>query len=222
MGNEAMRMRLERAFPSTCMCVRRTRSAASAPPQRFPDSPKKFGASRPWLLRRQRGRRASEHGHRMRSLRRFLSGSGCAGNVIRGARIVMSGYLAVRSTVAPFQRTRIDTVTASMFRRWRVRYSYPGSIVESVVRLEPSHGAAALSRLLDIPTSVIYRWRARYCNCFAPLEDGAVEAEALATLLARCRELGFRPATASMIWPSARRRRQFDATARMRVRVSAL
>jgi len=49
-----------------------------------------------------------------------------------------------------------------MYRRWRVRHSYPEPVVELAVRLIPIHGAATLSRMLDIPTSVIYRWRTKY------------------------------------------------------------
>ncbi len=79
-----------------------------------------------------------------------------------------------------------------MFRRWRVRYSYPKPVVELVVRLEPIHGAAALSRLLDIPMSVIYRWRANSRDCVAPSENSTADAETLTTLVARCEESGFR------------------------------
>jgi len=79
-----------------------------------------------------------------------------------------------------------------MFRRWRVRHSYPKPVVELVVRLIPIHGAAALCRLLDIPTSVIYRWRARNRDCVALSGNPAVDAETLAALVARCEEFGFR------------------------------
>lgn len=79
-----------------------------------------------------------------------------------------------------------------MFRRWRVRHSYPKPVVELVVRLIPIHGAAALSRSLDIPTSVIYRWRARNGDRVALPGNPAVDAETLATLVARCEDLGFR------------------------------
>ena len=78
-----------------------------------------------------------------------------------------------------------------MLRRWRVRHSYPKPIVELVVRLEPIHGAAALSRLLDIPTSVIYRWRTNNRDCVALPKHFAVDAETLATLVAHCEALGF-------------------------------
>jgi AraC-like DNA-binding protein len=79
-----------------------------------------------------------------------------------------------------------------MFRRWRVRHSYPRPVVELVVRLMPIHGAAVLSRQLDIPTSVIYRWRTRNRDCAALPGNPAVDAETLAALVARCEELGFR------------------------------
>jgi AraC-like DNA-binding protein len=79
-----------------------------------------------------------------------------------------------------------------MFRRWRVRHSYPKPVVELVVRLIPIHGASALSRLLDIPTSVIYRWRASKRDCVALSGNPAVDAETLAALVARCEEFGFR------------------------------
>ena len=81
-----------------------------------------------------------------------------------------------------------------MFRRWRVRHSYPKPVVELVVRLMPIHGAAALSRLLDIPTSVIYRWCTRNRDGIALSGNTTVDVETLATLVARCEELGFRVA----------------------------
>lgn len=81
-----------------------------------------------------------------------------------------------------------------MFRRWRVRHSYPKPVVELAVRLMPIHGAAAISRMLDIPTSVIYRWRAMNRDRVALPGNSAVDAEALAGLVARCEELGFRVA----------------------------
>jgi hypothetical protein len=81
-----------------------------------------------------------------------------------------------------------------MFRRWRVRHCYPKPVVELVVRLMPIHGAAALSRALDIPTSVIYRWRTTSRDCVALSGNPLVDAETLATLVARCEELGWRVA----------------------------
>ncbi len=79
-----------------------------------------------------------------------------------------------------------------MYRRWRVRHSYPKPVVELVVRLIPIHGTATLSRLLDIPTSVIYRWRSKNRDRVALPGNSAMDAEALATLVARCEEFGFR------------------------------
>jgi hypothetical protein len=79
-----------------------------------------------------------------------------------------------------------------MFRRWRVRHSYPKPVVELVVRLIPIHGATALSRLLDIPTSVIYRWRAKHRVCVALPGNTTSDAQTLAMLAAQCEELGFR------------------------------
>ena len=78
-----------------------------------------------------------------------------------------------------------------MFRRWRVRHSYPKPVVDLVVRLMPIHGAAAISRLLDIPTSVIYRWCTKNRDGVALPENPAVDAETLATLVERCEEHGF-------------------------------
>jgi len=77
-----------------------------------------------------------------------------------------------------------------MFRRRRVRHSYPQPIVDLVVRLVPAHGALALSRMLDIPKSVIYRWRATHAGTVAPDANGD-ETDMLAALLARCEEFGF-------------------------------
>jgi AraC-like DNA-binding protein len=48
--------------------------------------------------------------------------------------------------------------------------------------------------MLDIPTSVIYRWRALHRHRVASSADSAIDVEALATLIARCEELGFRVA----------------------------
>ncbi len=100
-----------------------------------------------------------------------------------------------------------------MFRRWRVRHSYPKPVVELVVRLMPVHGAAALSRLLDIPTSVIYRWRSMNRDWAAPPESLAADAETLATLVARCEELGFRIAGHSRV-TTGRARPLIDAPQR--------
>ncbi len=79
-----------------------------------------------------------------------------------------------------------------MFRRWRVRHSYPKPIVDLVVQLEPTYGAVALSRLLDIPTSVIYRWRTNDHGNHALPEPSCSDAEKLETLVTYCENLGFR------------------------------
>jgi len=79
-----------------------------------------------------------------------------------------------------------------MFRRWRVRHSYPKAVVELVVRLMPIHGAAALSRALDIPMSAIYRWRDKSRERIARTGSAAADAQSLAALVAQCEELGFR------------------------------
>ena len=79
-----------------------------------------------------------------------------------------------------------------MFRRWRVRHSYPKPVVDLVMRLMPIHGAAALSRSLDIPMSVIYRWREKNRDRAARTGSSAADAQPLATLVAQCEELGFR------------------------------
>ena len=92
-----------------------------------------------------------------------------------------------------------------MFRRWRVRHSYPKSIVELVVRLEPTHGAVALSRLLDIPTSAIYRWRSKHRNGLAPTQATDRARETLSTLVARCKEFGFQVAPYVCVAPERAR-----------------
>jgi AraC-like DNA-binding protein len=75
------------------------------------------------------------------------------------------------------------------FRRWRVRHSYPKPVVELAVRLMPIHGVAAISRLLDIPMSVIYRWRTKNRDCTPLSANAAADAETLATLVTHCEEL---------------------------------
>ena len=94
-----------------------------------------------------------------------------------------------------------------MHRRWRVRHSYPEPVVELVRLLLPSHGVREISGLLDIPKSVIYRWRAlERANGFAS-EDSLADARNISSAVARCHELGFhftdRPAAANRpLWPS--------------------
>lgn len=75
------------------------------------------------------------------------------------------------------------------FRRWRVRHSYPKPVVELAVRLMPIHGVAAISRLLDIPMSVIYRWRTKNRDGTTLSANAAADAETLATLVAQCEEV---------------------------------
>jgi AraC-like DNA-binding protein len=75
-----------------------------------------------------------------------------------------------------------------MYRRWRVRHSYPKPVVELVQLLTAQHGVPQLARLLDIPMSVVYRWRARGTGRRA-CENHAAR---VATLLVQCDEVGFR------------------------------
>jgi len=78
-----------------------------------------------------------------------------------------------------------------MHRRWRVRHSYPRPVVDLVELLMSQHPVPQLARVLDLPMSVIYRWRARK---FARPEHESPRAsgETIATLLAQCELLGFR------------------------------
>lgn len=78
---------------------------------------------------------------------------------------------------------------AFKFRRWRVRHSYPRPVVELAVRLMPIHGVAAISRLLDIPMSVIYRWRTKNRDGTTLSANAAADAETLATLVTHCEEV---------------------------------
>jgi len=78
-----------------------------------------------------------------------------------------------------------------MHRRWRVRHSYPEPVVELVELLMSQYPVSELSRMLDLPMSVIYRWRARKFArpvCESPRTSG----ETVAALLAQCDQLGFR------------------------------
>ena len=79
-----------------------------------------------------------------------------------------------------------------VYRRWRVRHSYPRPVFDLVVCLIPIYGAAAVSRMLDIPPSVIYRWRDKYIDRIDLTRNAVVEVPTLATLVQRCAELGFR------------------------------
>jgi AraC-like DNA-binding protein len=94
-----------------------------------------------------------------------------------------------------------------MHRRWRVRHSYPQPVVDLVRLLLPLHAVRKISDLLDIPMSVIYRWRAlERANGVAPASSLADE-RTISSAVARCHELGFRftdrPAAANRpLWPS--------------------
>ena len=77
-----------------------------------------------------------------------------------------------------------------MFRRWRVRHCYPKPVVELVVRLMPIHGAAALSRRSTFRRALSTAGVPTSRDCVALSGNPAVDAETLATLVARCEELG--------------------------------
>ena len=94
-----------------------------------------------------------------------------------------------------------------MHRRWRVRHSYPQPVVELVRLLLPSYAVREISVLLDIPMSVIYRWRALDRANAVTSECSLADAQAISSAVARCHELGFRftdrPAAANRpLWPS--------------------
>ncbi len=78
-----------------------------------------------------------------------------------------------------------------MYRRWRVRHSYPKPVVDLVERLLSQHPVAELSRVLDLPMSVIYRWRARKFGRPASANPCA-SGETVGALLTQCDQLGFR------------------------------
>jgi AraC-like DNA-binding protein len=78
-----------------------------------------------------------------------------------------------------------------MYRRWRVRHSYPRPVVELVELLMSQHPVPELSRMLDLPMSVIYRWRARKFGKPGS-ESQRANGATLAALLAQCDQLGFR------------------------------
>ena len=79
-----------------------------------------------------------------------------------------------------------------MHRRWRVRHSYPKPVVELVGLLLPLRAVREISGLLDIPMSVIYRWRALKHVDAAASECCLADAQTIASAVARCNELGFR------------------------------
>jgi AraC-like DNA-binding protein len=94
-----------------------------------------------------------------------------------------------------------------MHRRWRVRHSYPQPVVELVRLLLPVHAVKEISVLLDIPTSVIYRWRALQRASEIATEQNPGDERTISSVVARCQELGFhftdRPAAANRPpWPS--------------------
>ena len=79
-----------------------------------------------------------------------------------------------------------------MQRRWRVRHSYPQPVVELVRLLLPSHAVREISSLLDIPKSVIYRWRALECGDAVGSMCSSADSQSVSSAVARCDELGFR------------------------------
>ena len=79
-----------------------------------------------------------------------------------------------------------------MHRRWRVRHSYPKPVVELVSLLLPLRTVREISGLLDIPMSVIYRWRALQNVNAVASECCLADAQTIASAVARCNELGFR------------------------------
>jgi AraC-like DNA-binding protein len=94
-----------------------------------------------------------------------------------------------------------------MHRRWRVRHSYPQPVVELVRLLLPLHAVREISGLLDIPMSVIYRWRALERANGIASELSLADERTISSAVARCHELGFRftdrPAAANRpLWPS--------------------
>ena len=94
-----------------------------------------------------------------------------------------------------------------MHRRWRVRHSYPQPVVELVRLLLPSHAVREISGRLDIPMSVIYRWRALERVNAVGSQNGLADPRAISSAVAHCHELGFhfaeRPAAANPSpWPS--------------------
>lgn len=79
-----------------------------------------------------------------------------------------------------------------MHRRWRVRHSYPQPVVELVRLLLAFQGVREISALLDIPASVIYRWRAGKRIGITASENWFADAQTIATLAEKCDETGFR------------------------------
>jgi len=81
-----------------------------------------------------------------------------------------------------------------MHRRWRVRHSYPQPVVELVRLLLPSHAVREIASLLDIPKSVIYRWRANECGDGAGSGCRPGNTQAISSVVTRCDEARFRVA----------------------------
>lgn len=79
-----------------------------------------------------------------------------------------------------------------MQRRWRVRHSYPQPVVDLVGALLAFQGVRAISALLDIPASVIYRWRAAKRIGITAPESWFADARTIAALAEQCEDIGFR------------------------------
>jgi AraC-like DNA-binding protein len=77
-----------------------------------------------------------------------------------------------------------------MQRRWRVRHSYPRPVVDLVQLLLTFRGVREISGLLDIPASVIYRWRAGKRPSSPPADRWSTDAEAIALLVELSSEIG--------------------------------
>lgn len=82
-----------------------------------------------------------------------------------------------------------------MHRRWRVRHSYPQPFVEQIRLLLHMRTVREISALLDIPMSVIYRWRALQHASEVASNRRLANSQSESLVLARCRELGFRIAS---------------------------
>jgi AraC-like DNA-binding protein len=78
-----------------------------------------------------------------------------------------------------------------MYRRWRVRHRYPLPVVELARLLLAFQGVREISALLDIPASVIYRWRAGQPIDGTVAQARLADPETIAALIERCDEIGF-------------------------------
>ena len=77
-------------------------------------------------------------------------------------------------------------------RAWRVRHAYPDAVVALVRILTAQRAVREVAVLLDIPPSVIYRWRAKQAT---HTDDGCARtdsAQTVAALIAHCNARGFR------------------------------